>query len=118
MRARSLPSLALCGLVAGLTVAAAAFPVSALIGLFAKQASDTYMSLPSSLSTPPTAQTTYVYASDGKTLMTMFYDQDRRDVPLAEIGPVMQQATVAAEDTRFWQRKGVDFKGVLRALVS
>jgi hypothetical protein len=59
-----------------------------------------------------------VYADDGKTLITMFYDQNRRDVPLADIGTVMQQAIVAAEDTRFYQRGGVDFKGLVRAMVA
>jgi membrane peptidoglycan carboxypeptidase len=106
------------GVLAGLIAAAAAFPAAAVAGLTLKSVSDTYMDLPSDLQTPPTAQTTYVYANDGKTLITMFYDQNRRDVPLADIGTVVQQAIVAAEDTRFYQRGGVDFKGLVRAMVA
>ena len=68
--------------------------------------------------TPPTAQRSYLYANDGKTLITTFYDENRRDVTLREIAPVMQQAIVAAEDSRFYQHGGVDLRGVLRALVA
>ena len=108
----------MCGVLAGLTVAAAAFPATAIAGLLAKQAGDAYEDLPADLRTPPTAQTTYVYANDGKTLITMFYDQNRHDVALDDIGTVMQQAIVAAEDTRFYDHGAVDAKGILRALVS
>jgi membrane peptidoglycan carboxypeptidase len=118
MRLRSLGSVLVCGVLAGLTLAAAAFPATAIGGLVAKQASDSYENLPADLKTPPTAQTTYVYADDGKTLITMFYDQNRRDVPLSQIGTNVQQAIVAAEDSRFYQRGAVDFKGLLRAMVS
>jgi membrane peptidoglycan carboxypeptidase len=119
VRAKSLGSLVFCGVLAGLTVAAAAFPASAIAGLVAKQASDSYIDLPADLQTPPTPQTTYVYASDGKTLLTMYYDQDRRDVALNDIALPLRQAIVAAEDTRFYQRdSGADVKGIARALVS
>jgi membrane peptidoglycan carboxypeptidase len=118
MRVRSIGSLLSCAVLAGLTLAAAAFPAAALFGLVAKQGADSYQALPSDLRTPQTPQTTYVYADDGKTLITMFYDQNRHDVPLSDIGTVMQQAMVAAEDTRFYQRGAVDVKGVVRAMVA
>jgi membrane peptidoglycan carboxypeptidase len=118
MRVTSVGSLLSCAVLAGLTLAAAAFPAAALVGLAAKQGADSYQALPSDLQTPPTPQTTYVYAGDGKTLITMFYDQNRHDVQLADVGTVMQQAIVAAEDTRFFQRGAVDVKGVIRAMVA
>jgi membrane peptidoglycan carboxypeptidase len=118
MRARSLASLLLCGLVAGLTVAAAALPAVGLAGLVTKKASNDYLAMPTSLRTPTPAQTTFVYANDGKTLITAFYDENRRDIGLAQVAPVMQQAIVAAEDSRFFQHGGVDLKGVLRAVVT
>src|SRR5262245_38245425 len=108
----------MAGVLAGLTVAAAAFPATAIAGLVFKQAGEAYEDLPSDLRTPPTAQTTYVYANDGKTLITMFYDQNRHDVSLDDIGTVMQQAIVAAEDSRFYDHGAVDAKGMLRALWS
>jgi membrane peptidoglycan carboxypeptidase len=107
-----------CGLFAGLMVAAAALPASAMVGLVAKQASESFARLPSELRIPANAQTTYLYANDGKTLISTFYDENRTDVPLSAIAPVMRQAMVAAEDTRFFEHGGVDPRAVVRAMVS
>jgi len=110
--------LLLCGVLAGLVVAAGALPLALAGGGAAKAGTDTWENLPTELSTPKPAQATYVYASDGKTLITTFYDENRREVGLAQISKVMQQAVVAAEDTRFYQHHGVDARGVFRAFVS
>jgi membrane peptidoglycan carboxypeptidase len=110
--------LLLCGVLAGLVVAAALLPLALAGGGAAKAGSDTWESLPTDLAMPPPAQTTYVYAADAKTLITTFYDENRRDVPLDQVAAVLRQAVVAAEDTRFYQHHGVDARGVLRALVS
>jgi membrane peptidoglycan carboxypeptidase len=118
MRARSVAAWILCALLAGVVVAVAALPATLLGGLAAKSASDGFQSLPADLQTPVPAQTTYVYASDGTSLITAFYEENRRDVTLDQISKVMQQAMVAAEDTRFYQHGGVDLKAVLRAFVS
>ena len=40
------------------------------------------------------------------------------DVPLAEVAPVMRQAIIAAEDTRFHEHSGVDVRGVVRAFTA
>ncbi|NJC69153.1 PASTA domain-containing protein [Planosporangium thailandense] len=111
-------SLLVCGLLAGIVVAAAAFPVVAVSGLAAKASVDAFDNLPSTLTELPPPQISYVYASDAKTLLAMFYDENRRDVHLTDIAPVMQQAIVAAEDQRFYQHHGVDMKGVARAAVA
>ena len=111
-------SLLVCGLLAGVVVAAAAFPIVAMSGLVAKAGADSFDKLPSALTVQQSPQITYVYASDGKTLLSTFYDENRRDVTLADVAPVMQQAMVASEDTRFYEHHGVDVKGVARAFVS
>jgi membrane peptidoglycan carboxypeptidase len=111
-------SLLLCGLLAGLVVAAAAFPAVAMSGLAAKAGADTFDNLPTDFDVLPSPQISYVYASDRKTLLAMMYDENRRDVPLDQVAPVMQQAIVAAEDNRFYQHNGVDVKGVARAFVA
>jgi membrane peptidoglycan carboxypeptidase len=122
VRLRSLLSkfltLVLCGVLAGLAVAAAAFPANAVLALTAKSASDAFLDLPSDLKTPPPAQRSYLYANDGKTLITSFYDVNREDVPLDEVAPVMREAIVAAEDTRFFEHGGVDVRSVVRAFVA
>ena len=107
-----------CGLAAGVVVAAVTFPAAAVAGLAVRAASDAYLDLPPDLRTPPPPQTSYVYGDDGRTLITTFFDQNRHDVGLADIAIVMQQAIVAAEDTRFYQHGAVDLKSMLRALVS
>ena len=43
--------------------------------------------------------------------------QNRDTVPLDAVARTLQQAVVAAEDTRFFQHKGVDYYGILRAMV-
>jgi membrane peptidoglycan carboxypeptidase len=111
-------SLITCGLLAGVVVAAVAFPAVAMSGLAAKAGADSFDKLPSQLDVPQAPQISYVYANDGKTMLAMLYDENRRDVKLAEIAPVMQQAIVASEDARFYEHHGVDIKGVARAFVA
>jgi membrane peptidoglycan carboxypeptidase len=111
-------SLLLCGLLAGLVVAAAAFPAAAMSGLAVKAGADTFESLPTDFDVLPSPQISYIYASDGKTLLAMMYDENRRDVPIASVSKFMIDDIVAAEDTRFYQHNGVDVKGVARAFVN
>ncbi|WBB80209.1 transglycosylase domain-containing protein [Micromonospora sp. WMMD882] len=115
---RRLGAVVVCGLLAGLVVAAVALPGNLVLGMTVKAAGDAWHRLPAELRTPATAQRTTVYANDGRTLLTSFYDLNRREVPLTEVAPAMRQAIVAAEDRRFYSHGGVDLRGVARALVS
>ncbi len=114
----SFGKLVLFGAVGGVLVALAAYPGIFTIGRSADTASDSYLALPASLETPPTYQTSYVYANDNKTLITSFYEENRRDVTLSQVSEAMQQTVVAAEDVRFFQHGGVDYKAIIRALVA
>jgi membrane peptidoglycan carboxypeptidase len=111
-------ALVICGLLAGVVVAAAAFPAIAVTGLAAKAGADDFDNLPSALQTQTTPQVTDVYASDGKTLIAAIYDENRRDVSLDQISPHMLDAIVASEDTRFFDHNGVDARGVIRAFLN
>ncbi|EXG81948.1 transglycosylase domain-containing protein [Cryptosporangium arvum] len=111
-------SLVLCGLLAGVVLAAAAFPAAGFTGLTAKSASDSFSDLPADLELPPAPQASTLYASDGRTEIAEFYDENRRNVSLDQIAPVMRQAMVAAEDNRFYEHRGVDLKGIVRAFVN
>jgi len=111
-------SLIRAGLIVGLIVAGLAFPLTALAGAGVKMGSDQLQSMPEELTVVPSAQTTYVYAADGKTLLTMFYEEHRRPTKLAAMSPYIVEAIVAAEDTRFYEHNGVDVKGVARAFVA
>lgn len=111
-------SLVICGLLAGIVVAAAAFPAVALAGLAAKAGADNFDNLPSLLQTPQAPQVTNVYAADGKTLITSLFDENRRNVPIDQVSQYMQDAVVASEDKRFFLHNGVDLRGVARAFVA
>ncbi|MFF5295403.1 transglycosylase domain-containing protein [Paractinoplanes globisporus] len=111
-------SLLVCGLLAGVVVAAAAFPAAAMSGLAAKAGGETFASLPSELKDFTSPQITRIYASDNKTQISQFYDEFRSDVPLKEISKYMGDAIVAAEDREFYHHNGVDLKGVARAFVN
>jgi membrane peptidoglycan carboxypeptidase len=110
-------SLLLCGILAGVVVAASAFPVIAMSGLAAKAGVDQFGDLPDVLQEPTPPQITYVYASDNKTRLAMFYDENRHDIPLGDVPMVMRNAIIAAEDQRFYEHNGVDLQGILRAYV-
>lgn len=60
-------------------------------------------------------QKSTLYASDGTSVITEFWDQNREVVPLKSISKAMQQAVVAREDKRFFSHSGVDVQGVFRA---
>ncbi|WP_433361731.1 transglycosylase domain-containing protein [Actinoplanes sp. CA-142083] len=102
----------------GALVGVAAIPAGIVLTSAAHWSDQQRAELPEQLLNPPTAQVTRVYANDGKTLITTFYDEDRHDVALGQIATVMQQAIVAAEDVRYYQHGGVDLKGAVRALVT
>lgn len=115
---RTLTRAALIAVFAGAVVAGLAVPASALAAWAVNHAGVAWDDLPAALRDPARIEATYLYAGDGKTLLTTFYDQNRRDVRLADVSTQMKQAVVAAEDTRFYEHGGVDLKGILRAAVA
>lgn len=59
---------------------------------------------------------TTIVSADGQILYEES-SQFREPVPLTEIPKVMQDAMIAAEDKRFYEHSGVDWKGIARAAV-
>ena len=117
-RAKPLITLLSCGVLTGLALATAAFPMAAVVGLAAKSAAKTLDELPAALTTAQAPQATEIYASDRRTLLARFADENRRDVPLSDVAPVMRDAIIAAEDRAFYRHNGVDPKAVIRAFVA
>ncbi|TAK70879.1 MAG: glycosyl transferase family 51 [Actinomycetota bacterium] len=103
--------------IAGLVAAGMALPLVGGAGVAARSAVDGFENLPSQLETPPLPQRTEILASDGSSLATVYY-QNRVEVPLADVAPIMREAIVAVEDSRFLEHNGVDVRGTLRALVT
>ncbi len=58
----------------------------------------------------------YIYAADGRVLAVLRGDEARVIVDGDEISPIMKQAIVAVEDRRFWEHRGVDLRGIFRAV--
>jgi penicillin-binding protein 1A len=62
---------------------------------------------------------TYVYASDGTTILAILRgSQARIVVPSNEISPWLKHAIVAIEDKRFYEHHGIDLRGIIRAAVN
>src|SRR5437588_12100385 len=69
------------------------------------------------IAAPPTqAETTKVFAADGSLITTLHAEQDREQVPLAQMADPLKAAVVAIEDSRFFAHKGVDLRAMVRAL--
>jgi penicillin-binding protein 1A len=62
------------------------------------------------------SQTTRIHSSTGELIATLF-KENRTYSKVEEIAPVMLDAIVAVEDSRFRQHIGVDPRGVIRAAV-
>ena len=59
----------------------------------------------------------YVYAADGHTILAVLRgSQSRVIVASSAISPWIKQAIVATEDKRFYQHRGIDIRGMGRAL--
>jgi penicillin-binding protein 1A len=60
---------------------------------------------------------TYVYASDGRTTLEILRgSQARVVVPSDQISHWIKHAIVATEDRRFYEHRGIDVRGVVRAI--
>jgi len=58
-----------------------------------------------------------IYSSDGS-LLGEFGEKRRTPKKLDEIPELVQQAFLAAEDNRFYDHGGVDYQGILRAVIN
>jgi membrane peptidoglycan carboxypeptidase len=105
--------VALAGVIAALVV----LPVVGGVGLATRNSAQAFSSLPSDLTQVPLPQRNTLLDADGNVLAVL-YAQNRIEVPLEEISPIMQQAIIAIEDQRFLDHAGIDFRGTLRASVS
>lgn len=74
----------------------------------------TRLSLPAAR---PLAQTTFIYDSSGHTLAT-FSEQNRVDVPLSRVAPVVIQAVVSTEDRHFFTEGALNPVSIIRAAIS
>lgn len=110
-------TMVLLSAVAGVLVAAMLVPGAALFASTTNNLSNDVIDLPLELNDQASAQTTRLLASNGD-LIAYFYEENRQDIPLAKIAPVMQDAILSIEDARFHEHGALDLKGTMRALVN
>ena len=100
----------------GVLVAGLAIPFAGALGMGSKAISKSMKDFPIEVSDQPLAQRSRVLDAQGNVIAT-FYDQNRVNVPLSEVAPVMQQAVIAIEDARFYEHGALDVKGTIRAFI-
>jgi membrane peptidoglycan carboxypeptidase len=103
--------------LAGIVVAGMALPVIGPVGVLARDSISSFEDLPRDFREPALPVRTRVYAADGTKIATVF-EENRKEVTLEKVAPVMQQAVVAIEDSRFYEHNGFDPRGFLRAAVT
>ena len=59
-----------------------------------------------------------IFAADGLVLATLYLDENRKIIRLSQVNQVTLDAVLAIEDSRFYEHPGIDFEGILRALVA
>ena len=114
----AIAQIALLAVLAGALVAAILIPTVGLTGITVRNAATRF----NNLSTPELGQLpvrSEMLDRHGN-LLAYYYSRgiDRVPVAYAQISPVMRQAVVAIEDSRFYQHGAIDFRGTLRALVN
>ncbi|SFK37724.1 transglycosylase domain-containing protein [Geodermatophilus ruber] len=120
---RPRPRLRAAGLLLGVLPLAGALLASLLLpwivgpGLAAGHTASLLEPLPVELTDATPVGRSTVLAADGS-LITYFYSHNRTPVHAGQIAAVMKQAMVDAEDTRFYEHRGLDVQGTLRALVT
>jgi membrane peptidoglycan carboxypeptidase len=112
-----LGTLVATSVVLGLLGAGLMMPTVAATGAVARGGVSVFDALPGEFTQNPLSQQSRILASDGS-LITTPYDENRIIVPLAQIAPVMRQAQIAIEDSRFYEHGSLDPQGVGRALLS
>jgi penicillin-binding protein 1A len=103
------------GLIA--TLALGALGAASLAGMFWVFGADPRLPKISKLNEYAPKQVTRIYSADGK-LIGEIYDERRTFVPLDRIAPVMVRAMIDSEDEHFYQHSGLDFSGMVRALLN
>ncbi len=103
--------------VAGVVVAAMTLPFIGPVGILTRDSIEQFEDLPKEFRTPALPVRTTVYAKDGTRLATV-YEENRKEVTLSKVAPIMRQAVVAIEDSRFYEHNGFDPRGFVRAAMT
>lgn len=59
-------------------------------------------------------ESTIIYDREGGTLYTIHGEENRKYVPISDISPRLQKATIAIEDDEFYEHGGFDIPGIVK----
>jgi membrane peptidoglycan carboxypeptidase len=114
---KSLLTMGVVSAICGVLVAGLMLPFASLVGITTQNVAEGFHDLPLELAETPTAQRSTVLDVHGKPI-AYFYDQNRQDIALGKVAPIMKQAILAIEDYRFYDHGALDIKGTVRAFIN
>jgi membrane peptidoglycan carboxypeptidase len=106
--------LLLSAVGAGAVIAMLLTTLLIVSGVGLRSAAAYFTDLPKSIAEAPLPQRSQIVASDG-TPIAELYEEYRIVVDMEAIAPVMSQAIIAIEDSRFYEHSGIDPVGTSRA---
>jgi membrane peptidoglycan carboxypeptidase len=109
--------LVITAFVAGVLTAAVVLPYALAAGLGVRAANHGFQALPADLVTSALPQGSVILAANGAKLATFYYE-NRVEVPITAVAPIMRRAIVAIEDSRFYEHGALDVKGTVRAVIA
>ena len=115
--ASRLVALLAVAVLSGVVVAGMILPFVGPVAVMARDSISSFEDLPQDFREPQLPVRTRVYAANGTKIATL-YEENRKEVPLDKIAPVMQEAVIAIEDSRFYEHNGFDPRGFMRAAVT
>jgi membrane peptidoglycan carboxypeptidase len=106
--------------VAGLMLTVGVMPAIGLTSANAKGGTGLFAPLPDDLKISNLQQKTEIYAKSGSknVLLASFYNQNRDVIEWSDVPATVKNATLGAEDPRFYDHGGVDPMGILSAVVN
>jgi membrane peptidoglycan carboxypeptidase len=106
--------------IAGLLFALALLPSLGAAGRAVQRFNDEFVAIrtEADLAYPRPPVRSTVYAADGSVLATLFGDENRKIVRIAQINEVTRRAVLAIEDTKFYEHPGIDVVGIFRAVLA
>lgn len=103
--------------IGGVVGAGILMPAVGAVGTVSTASTDLFEDLPSELAIAQPSEQSVILAADGSHLATFYYE-NRIVVGLDQISEHVQHAVVAVEDRRFFDHRGIDPEGMLRAAVN
>ena len=115
--------LGIVGLISGVLVTVMIAPVLAVSGIAIKNSLSVFDALPDFIEIGRQAQNNEIWVQknsdpeNGYVKIADVYWQNRVEVPLDQMSQYLKDAAVDGEDRRFYEHKGVDLTGIIRAAI-